>query len=89
MYVCMVVCPKTGLPLVHSGSLNYNGMLKRKHPPEKIESSRKKKRLPQGKNKSSPEKLKPFQEGRHPFPASFHNIQLEILFTWKEQYGPF
>ena len=33
--ICMVVSPNAGLPLVHSGSRNYNGMLKKKHPQEK------------------------------------------------------
>ena len=40
-------CPKTGLPLVHSGSQNYNGMLKKKHPQKKSKSSQEKKKLPQ------------------------------------------
>ena len=44
---------------------------------------------PQGKNKSPQEKMKPPQEGRHPFPASFHNIPLEILLLREEQYEPF
>ena len=43
----------------------------------------------QGKNKSPQEKMKLPQEGRHPFPASFHNIPLEILLLREEQYGPF
>ena len=73
-------------PLVHSGSRNYNGTLKKKHPPEKNESSQKKSTSPQGKNKSSQEKMKPPQEGRHLFPASFHNIKLEILLLREE--GP-
>ena len=44
---------------------------------------------PQGKNKSHQEKMKPPQEGRHPFPASFHNIPLAILLLREEQCGPF
>ena len=39
--------------------------------------------------KSHQEKMKLPQEGRHPFPASFHNIPLEILLLREEQYGPF
>ena len=82
--------------IAYSGSRNYNGMLKKKHPQEKNESSQEKqrllqekKKLPQGKNKSPQEKMKLLQEGRHPFPASFHSIPLEILLLREEQYGPF
>ena len=92
----MVVCPKTGLPLAHSSSRNYNGMLKKKNPQEKKESSQEKqrlpqekKKLPQGKNKSPQEKMKLPQESRHPFPASFHYISLGIFLLREKQYGPF
>ena len=42
---------------------------------------------PQGKNESAQKKIKPPQEGRHPFPASFHNIPLEILLLREDVYG--
>ena len=44
---------------------------------------------PEGKNISPQEKMKLPREGRHPFPASFHNIPLEILLLREEQYGPY
>ena len=42
-------------------------MLKKKHPQEKNKSSQEKKKLP--------------QEGRHPFTTSSHNIPLEFFFA--------
>ena len=73
----MVVCPKTGLPLVHSGSRNYNGTLKKKHPQETNKSSHKttsmEDKSSQGKNKTLQEKKKPLQEVRHP----------SITYHWK------
>ena len=77
-----------GLQLAHSGSRNYNGMLKKKHPSENNKLFQEKLRLPQEKKKSPQEKMKLPQDGRHPLPASFHNITLEILLLREEQYGP-
>ena len=50
-------------------------------PEEENKPSQEKKKLLQGKKKSE-EKMKLSQKGRHPFPASFHNILLEILAIW-------
>ena len=50
------------LPLAHSGSRNYNGMLKKKHPQEKNESSQEKQKLPQEKKKLPQWKNKSLQE---------------------------
>ena len=92
----MVVCPKTGLVtgpqwfpelqwyVEEETSSRKEQILPREEEPPWMEE-----KAPQGKNKSSQEKMKPPQEGRHPFPASFHNIPLEILLLREEQYGPF
>ena len=57
--------------------------------PREEETTSMEDKSPQGKNKSPQEAMKPPQEGRHPFPASFHNIPLEILLLREEQYGPY
>ena len=46
--------------------------------PKEEETTSIEEKSPQRKNKSPQEKMKHPQEGRHPFPASFHNIPLAI-----------